>query len=237
MYDCTITYGTCESFGSLYSFQVNVYRISYLPVLLIKVLINKDGDPTTPFKLATGTKSSVSHLCVIFCLCVVRKATAHVGKKALNMRHQAQKGFCGIFVGIPQHQKGYIVYIPHTQKIISSYDVDFDDIFSIALEYTSQPNAEAMDMRLDVSYIHYATYSRDQTGDIITFTQFEEGDLLSETCDDTESSNKYYDDSTLPPFISEEEIDAMSSGRDYDAEPMSKYMLEDISDGNQFTRA
>ena len=75
------------------------------PVLPIKDLINEDGDLNTPYKLATGKKSPVSHLRVLFCLYVVRKATAHVGTKALNMRHQAQKGFRGIFVGIPQHQK------------------------------------------------------------------------------------------------------------------------------------
>ena len=33
-------------------------------VLPIKDLINEDCDPTTPHKLATGTKTSVSHLCV-----------------------------------------------------------------------------------------------------------------------------------------------------------------------------
>ena len=43
-------------------------------------------------------------------------------------------------------------------------------------------------MRLDVTYIPYATYSREQTGDIITFTKLEEGALLSETSDDTEIS-------------------------------------------------
>ena len=74
-------------------------------VLLIKYLINEDGDPIMPHKLETGTKPSVSHLCVLFCPCVVRKATAHVETKTLNMRHQAQKGFRGIFVSIPQHQK------------------------------------------------------------------------------------------------------------------------------------
>ena len=58
--------------------------------LLIKDLINEDGDPTTPYKLATGTKPSVSHLRVLFCPCVVRKATSHVETKTLNMRHQAQ---------------------------------------------------------------------------------------------------------------------------------------------------
>ena len=99
------------------------------PVLPIKNLINEDGDPTTPFKLATGTKPSVSHLRVLFCPCVVRKATAHAETKALNMRHQAQKGFRGIFVGIPQHQKGYLVYVLSTRKIISSYDVRFDESF------------------------------------------------------------------------------------------------------------
>ena len=44
------------------------------PVLPIKDLINKDGDQTTQHKLATGTKPSLSHLRVLFCPCVVRKA-------------------------------------------------------------------------------------------------------------------------------------------------------------------
>ena len=62
-------------------------------VLPIKDIINKDGDPTTPHKLATGTKPSVSHLRVLFCLCVLRKATAQVETKTLNMHHHAKKGF------------------------------------------------------------------------------------------------------------------------------------------------
>ena len=74
-------------------------------VLPIKDLINEYVNPTMTFKLATGTKPSVSHLCVLFCPCVVRKATAHVETKTLNMPHQAQKGFSGIFIGIPEHQK------------------------------------------------------------------------------------------------------------------------------------
>ena len=116
-------------------------------VLPIKDLINKDGDTTMPHKLETGTKHSVSRLCVLFCPCVVRKATVHFEIKTLNMRHQAQKGFRGIFVGIPEHQKGYLVYVPSTRKVISSYDVVFDEIFSSALSYTSRPYLEAMALR------------------------------------------------------------------------------------------
>ena len=74
-------------------------------VLPIKNLINEVGDPTTPHKLATGTKPSVSHLRVLCCPCVVREAMAHAETRTLNMRHQAQKRFCVIFFGIPEHQK------------------------------------------------------------------------------------------------------------------------------------
>ena len=59
------------------------------PVLPIKDLVKKDGDPSTPFKLVTGTRPLVSHLGMLFCLCVVRKATAQVGTKTLNMSHHA----------------------------------------------------------------------------------------------------------------------------------------------------
>ena len=50
------------------------------PVLPIKDLINEDGELTTSFKVATGTKPSGSHLRVLFFPCVVQKATAHVDK-------------------------------------------------------------------------------------------------------------------------------------------------------------
>ena len=53
----------------------------------------------------------------------------------------------------------------------------FDESVSSALSYTSRPYAEAMVMRPTVMYTPYATSSKEQTGDVITFTQFEEGDL------------------------------------------------------------
>ena len=140
-------------FSEPYIHFLLMYKTDHsFPVLPIKDMINKDGDTITPHKLATGTKPSVSHLRVLFCPCVVRKTTAHVEKKALNMRHQAQKGFCGIFIGIPEHQKGYLLYVPSTKKIIYSYDVEFDGIFYSALAYTSQPYSEEMAILLAVTY-------------------------------------------------------------------------------------
>ena len=168
-----------------------IYTTDHIfPVLPIKDLINEDGNQTTQYKLATGKKPSVSHLRVLFCPCVVRKATAHVETKTLNMLHQAQKYFRSIFVGIPQHQKGYLVYVPSTRKVILLYNVVFDESFSSALSYTSLPYAEAMAMRPTVTYTLYATSAKEQTSNVITFANFEEGNLISETCNDTESDDK-----------------------------------------------
>ena len=64
------------------------------------------------------------------------------------------------------------MYIPSTRKIISSYYVVFDEFFSSAFAYTSQPYSEALVMRPDVRYTHCATSPREQTGDIITLAQF-----------------------------------------------------------------
>ena len=86
----------------VYIHFVLMYTTDHIfPVLPIKDLINEDDDPTSPHKLSTGTKPSVTHLCVLFYPCVVRKSMAHVETKTLNMCHQAQKVFCVIFVGIP----------------------------------------------------------------------------------------------------------------------------------------
>ena len=102
-YNFTLTYGTCESLEAYINFVLMYTTDHIFLVLQIKYLINKCSEPATPFKLATGKKPSVSYLRVLFFPRVVQKSTARIGKKALNMRHQAQKGFCGIFVGIPQH--------------------------------------------------------------------------------------------------------------------------------------
>ena len=66
-----------------------------------------------------------------------------------------------------------------------------------------------MDMHPDVSYILYVTFLRAQTGNIITFASLEEGNLLSETNDDTESDKESDDNSTMPKLISKEDMYVM----------------------------
>ena len=89
------------------------------------------------------------------------------------------------------------MYVPITRKIISSYHVVFDERFSSALSYMSRHYSEAMAMYLEVMYTQYATSSREQTGNEITFAQFEERNILTETCNDAESGDKSDNESIM----------------------------------------
>ena len=113
------------------------------------------------------------------------------------MRHQAKKGISGIFVGIPENQKGYLVYVPSTRKVISSYNVVFDESFSSVLSYTSQHYSEATAIHPAVTYTLYAISSKEKTGNVITFAQFEEWNILTETCNNAESCDKSDNESIM----------------------------------------
>ena len=91
-------------------------------VLPIKYLINKDGEPTTP----RHVRNLHYHIyaCYFFICCMESYYTQR--QKALSMHYEAQNGFCGIFVGISQHQKGCILYVKMTRNIIYSYGIVFD---------------------------------------------------------------------------------------------------------------
>ena len=54
-----------------------------------------------------------------------------------------------------------------------------------------------MVMRPAVTYTPYATSSKEQTGDVIMFAQFEEGNLLTATCNDTESGDESNSESLM----------------------------------------
>ena len=98
---------------------------SFLPELPIKYQMNKDSKPTNPFKLVTGRKPSIFHLSMLCCPFVVLKSTVHVGKKALDMRHQAQ--ICLWYLHWNSTaSKNYLFCVPNKRKILSSYNVISD---------------------------------------------------------------------------------------------------------------
>ena len=122
------------------------------------------------------------------------------------------------------------MYIPSTRKIISSYYVVFDEIFSSELSYTSRPYSEVMGVCTYLTCAPCDTSSREQTGNIITFVQFEEGGLLSETRNDAESGDKSDNESIM---MSEQDMENIDSSYESDHDLISTKMLEDIRDGSQ----
>ena len=73
-------------------------------------------------------------------------------------------------------------------------------------------------MRPAVTYKPCATSSREQTGDIITFTQFEEGNILTKTRNDAESGDESDNKSIM---MSEQDMDAINSGDESDHDLIS----------------
>ena len=82
-------------------------------------------------------------------------------------------------------------------------------------------------MRPAVTYTPYATSSKEQTGGVITFAQFEEGNILTKNPNDAESGDESNNKSIM---MSEKFMDAINSGDDLDHDLISIEMLEDICD-------
>ena len=180
-------------------------------VLPIKDLINKDGEPTTPFKLATG-KNLQYHIyaCFILSMCCIEihytcweKRFKCASQRATGfLRHLCWNSTASKRVSCVRtsHKEGNIF-------IWCCFWWKFFQYVGIYITTIHKSDGYAFSCVINI----YATSSREQTGDIITLEQFEEGNLLSEsynvwseTCDNTEISNKSDYNSTMPPLISEE---------------------------------
>ena len=85
-------------------------------------------------------------------------------------------------------------------------------------------------MRPAVTYTPYATSSKEQTGNVITFAQFEEGNLLNETRNDTESDDASDSESIM---MSERDTENLDETEKCDEGLISTELLQDIRDGNQ----
>ena len=81
-----------------------------------------------------------------------------------------------------------------------------------------------------MTYTPYATSSKEQTGDVITLTQFEEGNLITETHNNIESDDE--SDRELI-MMSEKDMENINETEKFDDDLISTETLHDILDGNQ----
>ena len=73
-------------------------------------------------------------------------------------------------------------------------------------------------LRLAVTYTTYATSSIEQTGDVITFTQLEEGNILTENRNNAESGDKS-DNKYI--MMSEQDMENLNSNEESDRDLIS----------------
>ena len=75
-----------------------------------------------------------------------------------------------------------------------------------------------MAMSPEVTYTPYATSSKEQTGNVITFAQFEDRNILTETRNDAESGDESDNESIM---MSEQDMENINSGDDSDHDLIS----------------
>ena len=85
-------------------------------------------------------------------------------------------------------------------------------------------------MRPTVTYTPYATSSKEKTGDIITFVQFEEVNILIDTRNNAESGDKSDNESIM---MSEQDMENLDEKEKFNADLISTETLHDIRDKNQ----
>ena len=81
-----------------------------------------------------------------------------------------------------------------------------------------------------VTYTPYATSLKEQTGNVITFAQFEEGNILAETRKYAEIGDESDNKSII---MSEQDMENIDSGDGSDHDLISTDMLENIRDRSQ----
>ena len=94
----------------------------------------------------------------------------------------------------------------------------------------SRPYSEAMAMRPSVTYNPYATSSKEKTGNVTTFTQLEEGNILTETRNNSESGEESDNESNM---MSKQNMENINSSDESDHDLISTDMLHNICDGSQ----
>jgi hypothetical protein len=76
----------------------------------------KDGDvPTTPYEILFGKLPFIHQFRVFGSPVIIKRWTT----PSSTTGKQTERGTRGIFVGFPSNQKGYLIYSPHSQQLLS----------------------------------------------------------------------------------------------------------------------
>ena len=206
----------------IFKYHATLYAIIIYNVTPIKNLVNKEGNPATPYEIFFNEKPRIAHLRVFGCPCVFRKwtITNHLGQQRENKT--SQRGVRGTFIGLPINQQGYLIYMPQSQNIAVSHDVSFDEAFQSAIITNWKPFQDALSLRPEKSCTHTADDILEHTGDATNFPSiFEEGNYnpqedKNDNLSDVSSQESYTEDQGYTGPLDDSESQTISEIADQD---------------------
>jgi transposase InsO family protein len=203
-----------------YYYHALRYATAVFNVLPVKGVYTKDGVIGTPYELCRGHKPAILEFKVFGCPCVAKKYLAAIDGSTQSK--QTERGIRGVFIGFPENQKGYLLYVPSTRSICVSGDVFFDENFSSAIARTWQQFHDGLALIPKKSYIPPVDTFLSHTGCVEdNFQPVEEGEL-QEGADVCPSSVTHFDDD-------DESMPCLSHCSSHSSDE------EDEDDANQYT--
>jgi hypothetical protein len=108
------------------------YACKQLRVLPAKNLVVIDGKPTSTYSILYGKKPRIGHFKVFGCPVVFKCYSPLINGKALTDFTELQRGCQGVFVGFPDDQAGWLLFVAtkiNDSHLVVSSDVVFDQYF------------------------------------------------------------------------------------------------------------
>jgi len=139
-----------------------VYACHIFNILPVKGLF-LGNHVSTPYELFQGIKLSISHFHVFRCPITARKWTAGNSSTSKQTKH----GIRGIFFGLDQNQKGYILYAPASRRLCISANITFDEQFNSTIAHTWQLQHDSLALCPVSSDIPLATTTIEHTGEVM----------------------------------------------------------------------
>ena len=152
------------------------YAIDIINVLPAKGVNDANGTPTCPHNLAFGVRPKIGNFRVFGCPAAIKRytKTSSNGETASPsdivddfqpMATPLQRAVRGIFIGFPEHQAGWLFYLPNplgNHHFIVSFDAVFDEAFESTLAHVHAPYSGAIPERSSIPlHEHLSTQELD----------------------------------------------------------------------------
>jgi transposase InsO family protein len=170
----------------VYYYHALRYATTVFNVLPVKGVYTTEGVIGTPYELCRGHKPAIRDFKVFGCPCVAKKYLATIDGS--HQSKQTERGIRGVFIGFPENQKGFLIYVPGTRSICVSGDVFFDERFTSAIARTWQQFPDSLALVPKRSFVPSGDTFLGHTGSALdNFHQVEEGKFEEGHQDDDDS--------------------------------------------------